>query len=110
MRNSELTKDRVYIKNKVIGILVYTKDKYINIEINNNRYLKTTRNRNFLYLCNALVENTYKDTEYDKIIEHIQINFNFEGKNKEGIIEYKYQDKKGKILTESIKTIDINAD
>ena len=31
IRNSELTKDRLYIKNKIIDILVKTNDKVINI-------------------------------------------------------------------------------
>ena len=110
IRNSELTKDRLYIKNKIIDILVKTNDKVINIEINSD-YSVNIKNRNFLYLCSALVSDTDKDVSYKTIDQHIQINFIFQGKNKKGISIYEYRDiNDEKILTDMIKTIDINVD
>ena len=110
IRNSELTKDRLYIKNKIIDILVKTDDKVINIEINSD-YSVNIKNRNFLYLCSALVADTDKDVSYKTIDQHIQINFIFQGKNKKGISIYEYRDiNDEKILTDMIKTIDINVD
>ena len=110
IRNSELTKDRLYIKNKIIDILVKTDDKVINIEINSD-YSINIKNRNFLYLCSALVADTDKDVSYKTIDQHIQINFIFQGKNKKGISIYEYRDiNDEKILTDMIKTIDINVD
>ena len=110
IRNSELTKDRLYIKNKIIDILVKTDDKVINIEINSD-YSINIKNRNFLYLCSALVADTDKDVSYKTIDQHIQINFIFQGKNKKGISIYEYRDiNDKKILTDMIKTIDINVD
>ena len=110
IRNSELTKDRLYIKNKIIDILVKTNDKVINIEINSD-YSINIKNRNFLYLCSALVADTDKDVSYKTIDQHIQINFIFQGKNKKGISIYEYRDiNDEKILTDMIKTIDINVD
>ena len=110
IRNSELTKDRLYIKNKIIDILVKTNDKVINIEINSD-YSINIKNRNFLYLCSALVADTDKDVSYKTIDQHIQINFIFQGKNKKGISIYEYRDiNDRKILTDMIKTIDINVD
>ena len=110
IRNSELTKDRLYIKNKIIDILVKTNDKVINIEINSD-YSINIKNRNFLYLCSALVSDTDKDVSYKTIDQHIQINFIFQGKNKKGISIYEYRDiNDEKILTDMIKTIDINVD
>ena len=91
IRNSELTKDRLYIKNKIIDILVKTDDKVINIEINSD-YSINIKNRNFLYLCSALVADTDKDVSYKTIDQHIQINFIFQGKNKKGISIYEYRD------------------
>ena len=110
IRNSELTKDRLYIKNKIIDILVKTNDKVINIEINSD-YSINIKNRNCLYLCSALVADTDKDVSYKTIDQHIQINFIFQGKNKKGISIYEYRDiNDRKILTDMIKTIDINVD
>ena len=110
IRNSELTKDRLYIKNKIIDILVKTDNKVVNIEINTD-YGKNIKNRNFLYLCSALVSDTDKEVSYKSVDEHIQINFIFQGSNKKGISIYQYQDINDNIvLTDMIKTVDINVD
>ena len=106
IRNSELTKDRLYIKNKIIDILVKTDNKVVNIEINTD-YRKNIKNRNFLYLCSALVSDTDKEVSYKSVDEHIQINFIFQGSNKKGISIYQYQDINDNIvLTDMIKTVD----
>ena len=49
IKNGELTKNRLYIKNKTVDLLVKIGSKIINIELNTN-YDETTKNRNLYYL------------------------------------------------------------
>ena len=108
--NLELTKDRFYIKNKIVDIRVDTGDKIINCEINLS-YDKETEIRNFCFLTQALNESIKKGDDYANIKDHIQFNFNFMGVKAQGIEESKYEN----ITTHTpkfkfIKTIDINVD
>ena len=108
--NTELTKDRIYVKNKTVDILVEAAGKYINIEINIDSGFKTIY-RNFFFLINALVEHIKKGENYTNIREHIQINFNFDGKSKEGFEVLQYGNlKTNKVSIPFLKTININID
>ena len=110
LSNTELTKDRLYIKNKMVDILISSNNEIINIEINNNNFPEFIKNRNFLYLCSMVVESKETSSSYIDIKEHIQINFNFEGKNNYDFKEYKYMSKDGDILFKYMTTININVD
>ena len=76
IKNTELSKDRLYIKNKCLDILVKTGNKIINLEINTS-YNSYTKNRNLIYLFNSIIDDTHKSDKYTLDNEHIQINFNF---------------------------------
>ncbi len=85
--NTELTKDRLYIRNKVVDILVDIGTKVINIEVN-VKYDDYRIYRNFFYLASSTIASMKKDMKFVDIKEHVQFNFNFK-KNykKNGIIQ-----------------------
>ena len=110
IKNGELTKKRLYIKNKTVDLLVKIGNKIINIELNTN-YDETTKNRNLYYLLNSVVEGVHKNNNYHFVSDYIQLNFNFLGNNKKGIESYHFnEDKTKNRLTESIRVININVD
>ena len=78
--NTELTKDRLYIRNKVVDILVDIDTKVINIEVN-VKYDDYRIYRNFFYLASSTIESMKKDMNFVDVKEHVQFNFNFK-KNK----------------------------
>ena len=112
IKNAELTKNRVYIKNKTIDILVIANNKVINMELNNNRYSKTTKLRNLSYLFSAYVEDIHTSKTYQTGKEYLQINFNFQGKNKRGFSSYYLREDNNlnDILVNNIRIININVD
>jgi len=69
----ELTKDKVYIKGKTLDVLVRTKDKEINIEINTiaNTYL---RRRNAAYIFKRYSDSVEVGSSYTEMTNFIQIN------------------------------------
>ena len=76
IKNTEISKDRIYIKNKTIDILVDIGDKKINCEVNMT-YDKETEFRNFFYLMQSTVQDVRKATNYVDVEDHIQLNINF---------------------------------
>lgn len=83
---------------------------YDNLEINIDSGFKTMY-RNFFFLINALVEHIKKGENYTNIREHIQINFNFDGKSKEGFEVLQYGNfKTNTVSIPFLKTININID
>ena len=74
--NNELTKDRLYIRNKVVDILVDIGTKVINIEVN-VKYDDYRIYRNFFYLAPSTIASMKKDIKFVDIKEHVQFNFNF---------------------------------
>ena len=111
IKNCELTKDRLYIKNKTIDMLVDIGNMIINCELNNNNFPEFIKNRNFIYLISALTHNIHIKDNYGNIKLHIQFNFNFEGKDKQGISVYEYLEKYNhKKYIEFLKIYTINVD
>ena len=69
----ELIKDKVYIKGKTLDVLVKTKDKVINIEINTLPDL-FLRRRNAEYIFKRYSDNVLVGKTYQDMPEFIQIN------------------------------------
>ena len=108
--NTEITKDRAYIRNKTADIFVKAAGKYFNIEINIDSSRRTI-NRNFFYLASKLMEYVKKKKKYLRIPEHVQINFNFDGNKKKGFEIQGYGNlETGEVTMPFIKTININVD
>ena len=110
VHNTELTKDRLYIKNKTVDIFVEASGKFFNIEVNIDSS-KRIINQNFFFLTSKLIEYIKKENKYINIPEHVQINFNWNGKTKDGFEELQYGNLKTKeVAIPFIKTININVD
>ena len=108
--NTEITKDRVYIRNKTADIFVKAAGKYFNIEINIDSSRRII-NRNFFFLTSKLTEYVKKKHRYLNIPEHVQINFNFNGKKKKGFEILGYGNlETGEVTMPFVKTININVD
>ena len=108
--NTELTKDRLYIKNKVVDILVDIGSKVLNIEVN-VRYDNYRTYRNFFYLASSTIESMKKDKKFVDVKEHVQFNFNFQKGKKKGYKISQYGDlSTGEITIPFMKTIDIDVD
>lgn len=108
--NTELTKDRLYIKNKVVDILVDIGSKVLNIEVN-VRYDNYRIYRNFFYLASSTIESMKKDKKFVDVKEHVQFNFNFQKGKRKGYKISQYGDlSTGEITIPFMKTIDIDVD
>ena len=75
--NVELPKLALNEKSKRLDLLIDTNIGYINIEVNNNDYFKEKITRNFMYLCEFLVQNVKKGQSYKLDKSYIQLNLNF---------------------------------
>ena len=106
IKNCELTKDRIYIKNKLVDLLVETTDKVLNIEIN-SIFDEIIKMRNLVYLCSSISNSVHKQEGYQKIKQFIQINFNWNEKNNDKISRYMLCDK-NRIYTDKFQIININ--
>ena len=108
--NTELTKDRLYIKNKVVDILVDIGSKVLNIEVN-VKYDNYRIYRNFFYLASSTIESMKKDKKFVDVKEHVQFNFNFKKGKKKGFKISQYGDlSSGEVTIPFMKTIDIDVD
>ena len=108
--NTELTKDKLYIKNKVVDILVDIGTKVINIEIN-VKYDDYRIYRNFFYLASSTIASMKKDLKFVDVREHVQFNFNFKKNYKAGYKISEYGDlSTGEVTIPFMRTIDIDVD
>lgn len=76
IKNCELTKNRKYIKNKTVDMLIKTNDRMYNIELNNCFDYKR-KIRNFFYQTSLLNNTISKSGEYSEVLPLVQINLNF---------------------------------
>ena len=108
--NTELTKDKLYIKNKVVDILVDIGTKVINIEVN-VKYDDYRIYRNFFYLASSTIASMKKDVKFVDVREHVQFNFNFKKNYKDGYKISEYGDlSTGEVTIPFMRTIDIDVD
>ena len=108
--NTELTKDKLYIKNKVVDILVDIGTKVINIEVN-VKYDDYRIYRNFFYLASSTIASMKKDMKFVDVREHVQFNFNFKKNYKNGYKISEYGDlSTGEVTIPFMRTIDIDVD
>ncbi len=108
--NTELTKDKLYIKNKVVDILVDIGTKIINIEVN-VKYDDYRIYRNFFYLASSTIASMKKDMKFVDVREHVQFNFNFKKNYKNGYKISEYGDlSTGEVTIPFMRTIDIDVD
>ena len=104
--NTELTKDRLYIRNKVVDILVDIGTKVINIEVN-VKYDDYRIYRNFFYLASSTIESMKKDMNFVDVKEHVQFNFNFKKNYKNGYKISEYGDlSTGEVTIPFMRTIE----
>ena len=110
IKNTEIPKDRIYIKNKTVDILVDIGDKKINCEVNMT-YDKETEFRNFFYLIQSTVQDVRKATNYVDVEDHIQLNINFMEDKADGFEISEYTNiTRGINKIPFVRTIDINVD
>ena len=110
IKNTEIPKDRIYIKNKTVDILVDIGDKKINCEVNMT-YDKETEFRNFFYLMQSTVQDVRKATNYVDVEDHIQLNINFMEDKADGFEISEYTNiTRGINKIPFVRTIDINVD
>jgi len=110
IQNTEIPKDRIYIKNKTVDILVDIGDKIINCEVNVT-YDEETEFRNFFYLIQSTVQDVRKATNYVDVEDHIQLNINFMKDNAYGFEISEYTNiTRGINKISFVRTIDINVD
>ena len=110
IKNTEISKDRIYIKNKTVDILVDIGDKKINCEVNMT-YDKETEFRNFFYLMQSTVQDVRKATNYVAVEDHIQLNINFMEDKADGFEISEYTNITRRInKIPFVRTIDINVD
>lgn len=110
IQNTEIPKDRIYIKNKTVDILVDIGDKKINCEVNVT-YDEETEFRNFFYLIQSTVQDVRKATNYVDVEDHIQLNINFMKDNAYGFEISEYTNiTRGINKIPFVRTIDINVD
>ena len=107
----ELEKPNIKLKTKTLDVLVKTKDKTINLELNNG-YYKGLAIRNYAYICSVFSNSVFKGDSYNKIDLHIQLNITWGlGKNKKIVTRYMMQDEKEKeVYCDKLKIIEINMD
>ena len=110
IKNTEIPKDRIYIKNKTVDILVDIGSKKINCEVNMT-YDKETEFRNFFYLMQSTVQDVRKATNYVDVEDHIQLNINFMEDKAYGFEISEYTNiTRGINKIPFVRTIDINVD
>ena len=97
IKSPEVVKKNIYEKGKVLDVLVYAGDRYINIEINSSYYNGVHR-KNSAYIFNKYAEALKVGEDYLKMPEFIQIEFTNElPKNYPILGKYEYIDAKTKI-------------
>ena len=107
--NNEII-DRPYLDKKyAVDLLVETEDKkVIGIEINTDVSNKLV-SRNLRYMCRIMSEDLKPNEDYERLKQHIQINFDLEGKHTKPIMRYKLRDEKtSEVLCEDMEIIRIN--
>lgn len=89
IENTELAKDRIYIKNKTVDSLINTNYAYFNIEVNDN-FKRSRQIRNLFYLTSIFNNKIKVNENYNSIDKSIiQINFNVnQNKTKHLISKY----------------------
>lgn len=107
----ELEKPNVKLKTKTLDVLVKTKDKTINLEVNNG-YYTSLPTRNYAYICSVFSNSVFKGESYSKVDLHIQLNITWGlGQEKEIVTKYMMQDIENNIVyCDKLKIIEINMD
>ena len=109
IRPTERNNGNINIKRKTFDALVYTNNKKIEIEVNNN-IKDYTRARNMAYISDIYASNTLKGEIYTEEIDIIQINLTYGMKDSEKYRIYKIQDKYLKEYVKNLFIYEINMD
>ena len=75
IKNCELAKDRLYIRNKTIDALLDCEHAYFNLELNNSFY-RSIKIRNFFFQISYLANLVHVAEEYEIDKQVVQINYN----------------------------------
>jgi predicted transposase/invertase (TIGR01784 family) len=86
IRNNERNSGNLHIRRKYLDCLLKTNIGIIGIEINSEANREYVPLRNFAYFCDMYSSSVKLGEEYDKKIQYVQINFNY------NIPEYKHED------------------
>ena len=110
--NSELPVTYVRSKKRIVDLLVKSKDRYINVELNSEADDEVYKIRNTTYLFNVYSERIKKGEEYIELLkkEFIAINLSYRLKEEKIKYEYKIQDDNKKEFINNFKIIEINMD
>ena len=108
--NVELPKIKYKEKGKYLDLLFKTNIGYINIEINNGDYYKPKMVRNFMYLCEFLVQNIKQGEKYNIDEAYIQVNLNFGGIKSNYLMTNGKLKNEERILVENFKIIGYSMD
>lgn len=109
IKNSERPIDNIHIRQKIVDVLVKTKDEYIHIELNvhNKEYYKV---RNSSYIFNTYSNSVETGKSYTEEINFIGIDITF-GLKKDKLIDHYYlmSETKEKYV-KNIEIIEVNMD
>lgn len=86
IKNCELAKDRLYIRNKTIDALLDCEHAYFNLELNNSFY-RSIKIRNFFFQISYLANLVHVAEEYEIDKPVVQINYNNKKQEKSDLLK-----------------------
>ena len=104
-----LLNNNIYLKGKEVDLLVTTEKGLIEVEVN-TYYEDYVRPRNFCYISNIYINQITVGKTYNEEVEVIQINLNYNSKDKELKRVYKVMDENGLEYIKNFRIYEINMD
>ena len=104
-----LLNNNIYLKGKVVDLLVTTDIGKIEVEVN-TYYEDYVKPRNFCYISNIYINQITVGETYSEEIEVIQINLNYNSKDEELKRVYKVMDESKKEYIKNFRIYEINMD
>ena len=107
IKNVELSVKGMDVKRKSVDVYLESLNKKIEIEVNTSleSYIHP---RNMSYISNIYSSHTLRNASYDEKTDIIQINLNYNQKNKRIYNEYMMRDLYGDVYVKNLKIIELN--
>lgn len=107
IKNVELSVKEMDVKRKSVDVYLESLNKKIEIEVNTSleSYIHP---RNMSYISNIYSSHTLRNDSYDEKTDIIQINLNYNQKNKRIYNEYMMRDLYGDVYVKNLKIIELN--
>ena len=107
IKNVELSVKGMDVKRKSVDVYLESLNKKIEIEVNTSleSYIHP---RNMSYISNIYSSHTLRNDSYDEKTDIIQINLNYNQKNKRIYNEYMMRDLYGDVYVKNLKIIELN--